>query len=176
VTRRRHRPLPNTGRRVRVVLGLVSGAVCLAALFALLQLGLALENAHAYSVTGATAGEMTVTYAGLEAPTVRSHPGMRAPARLCDVVLEDGTGRYLARVDGAACDTLQAGNKASVLTWRGNVIAVEGWATASEPQAEVVAWVVATAVLGFAAVILTAASVRASGNRRPSWYYDRLEG
>jgi hypothetical protein len=175
MTRQGHRPLPRRGRRFKVILGLVSGAACLAAVFALVQLGLAIENAHAYGVTGAPAGEMTVTYAGLEAPMVRSHPGMQAPARLCVVALENGTARYATRVAGPARDTLQAGHKASVLTWHGQVIAVDGWATADEPQGEVVAWVLVTAVLGLVAVILTAASLHASGNRRPRWYYDRLK-
>jgi hypothetical protein len=175
MTRHRDPAKPIPGRRSVVVVGLMSGAFCLAALFALFQLVRSVEDARAYSVAGATRGQMTLTYAGLEAPLVQSHPGMTAPQRLCIVAVDDGTARYAARLDGRACDTLQAGHQASVLTWRGRLIAVDGWAAGDQPQGEVAAWVVATAVLGCAALILTAVSIRAAGNRRPSWYYDRLE-
>jgi hypothetical protein len=38
---------------------------------------LALEDAQAFSDAAGTLGEMTITYAGLEAPLAPSHPGMR---------------------------------------------------------------------------------------------------
>jgi hypothetical protein len=175
MTRHGHRAEAGGGRRAELVLGLVAGTVCLVALFSLLRLIIAVDDARAYSASAATPGEMTVTYAGLEAPLARSHPGMPAPSRMCIVALNGGTARYAARLDGRACAGLRTGRPASVLTWRGPVIAVDGWATGDQPQGEVVAWAVATAAIGLVAVILTLLAVRASGNRRPSWYYERLK-
>jgi len=158
-----------------VVLGVVSGVICLAALFAMFRLVIAVQDAYAYSRSGGIPRQMTVTYAGLEAPLARSHPGMPAPGRLCVVALDDGTTTYAERTDGQACSMLRAGHAASVLTWHGRVIGIEGWATGEEPQGEVVAWVVATAILGCPALLLTRWAVRESGARRPRWYYERLE-
>ena len=175
MTRQQHQSERRGGRRFELVLGVVAGLVCLAAMFALLQLVIAVSNARAYSEAAASPGEMRVTYAGLEAPLAAAHPGMRAPGRMCIVALEDGGTRYAARLAGGACQGLRAGSEASVMTWHGRVIAVDGWATGDQPRGAVVAWSLATAVLGFVGAILTAAAVRAAGNRRPSWYYEHLK-
>jgi hypothetical protein len=175
MTRDRHQVESGRGRRVEVVVGVVSGIICLAALFALLRLVLAVQDAYAYSQNGGIAREMTVTYAGLEAPLARSHPGMPAPGRLCLVALDDGTTTYTARMDGRACGVLQAGHTASVQTWHGRVIGVEGWPTGDEPQGEVLAWVVATVMLGCPALLLTRLAVRGAGARRPRWYFEHLD-
>jgi len=173
--RHRHQAEPNGGRGFGLVLGLVAGIVGLVALFALLRLILAVEDARAFSEAAGTPGEMTVTYAGLEAPLAQSHPGIRAPSRMCIVALDSGTAQYAARLDGRACDGLQVGSRAPVVSWHGRLIAVDGWATGDQPQGEVVAWALATVTVGFAGVILTALAVRVGGNRRPRWYYERLK-
>jgi hypothetical protein len=157
-----------------MVLGLVAGAVCLVALFALLRVILAAEDARAYSEAAGTPGQMTVTYAGLEAPLASSHPGMRAPSRICIVALDGGTARYAAQLDGRACGGLQVGHPTSVLTWRGRVIAVDGWATATSRRAM---WWHGPRdghdrVRGRDP---DRSCVRVGGNRRPSWYAERLK-
>src|ERR1041385_5478750 len=139
MTRQQHQSERRGGRRFELVLGVVAGLVCLAAMFALLQLVIAVSNARAYSEAAASPGEMRVTYAGLEAPLAAAHPGMRAPGRMCIVALEDGGTRHAARLAGGACGAGGGGSGASVMPGQGGVIAVGGWAPGAQPRGAVVA-------------------------------------
>jgi len=107
-------PRPLTSYRataLRITLQTASVLACLGATFALIRLAGAVLDAHAYTTGSTSVSQMTVTYAGLDAVLAPSHPGTRAPQRLCLVALADGGAQDGAILDGRACSALHAGDR-----------------------------------------------------------------
>ena len=160
------RPLKSYRRTVlRIVLQTASVLACLGVAFALVRFAGAVSDARAYTAAGSTSvSRMTVTYAGLEAPLARSHPGIRAPQRFCLVALSAGGTQYAAILDGQACSALHAGDRPLVRIWEGRVIDVDWqgarWSTANGPLGMVLSWAVASFLLLFPAVAVTAVARR----------------
>jgi hypothetical protein len=96
-------PRPLRSRRaivLKVALQTTSVLACIGVAFALVRLVGAVSDAHAYSGGSTSVSQMTVMYAGLKAPLASSHPGTRAPQRLCLVTLASGGTQYAAILDG----------------------------------------------------------------------------
>jgi len=149
----------------RVTLQTASVLACIGVALALVRFAGAISDAQAYTAGSTSVSQMTVTDAALEAPLARSHPGIRAPQRLCLIALSGGGTRYAAILDGGACSALHAGDRPLVRTWRERVIEVEWqgarWSTANGPLGAVVGWAVASVVLLIPAVAVTAVARRA---------------
>jgi hypothetical protein len=160
-------PRPPRSHRATVLtvaLQTASVLACIGVAFALVRFVGAVSDARAYSASSTSVSQMTVTYAGLEAPLASSHPGTRAPQRLCLVALASGGTQYAAILDGRACSALHTGDRPLVRLWRGRVIEVDlqgaSWSTVNGPLGAVVGWAVTSILLLIPAVMVTAMAAR----------------